>query len=92
MLRDNLREIAVPCELFQDAGGCFLGLFVSGGAGLEAVGLSFGRVCCLRREAGLEEGEAVRRPGDEDQWVSRRPPHQLPSSEAPKKTKLSIIM
>jgi hypothetical protein len=35
-------------------------------------GLSHGRVCCLRNEAGLndkEEEDAARRPGDEDQWV-----------------------
>ena len=31
---------------------------------------SRGRVGCLRRDAGLDEIEAARSPGDEDQWVS----------------------
>jgi hypothetical protein len=78
--------MAAPWESFQvvdpPAGGCFFGLLVSiEGEDVELAWarrfgedplavLSLGSVCCLRSEEGLEDVEAVRRPGDEDQCIS----------------------
>jgi hypothetical protein len=76
MLLESLRETADPPELDQAiggelTGGGFLGLVVSEEEGwLPMSRLSLGRVFCRRREAGLDEVDAVSRPGDEDQLVS----------------------
>ena len=77
MLLESLRERADadPPEFDQviggeATGGGFLGLVVSEAGELPRFCLSLGSVCCRRSEAGLDEVDAVRRPGDEDQLVS----------------------
>ena len=76
MLLESLRETADPPEFDQaiggelTTGGCFLGLVVSEEGGLPMFCLSLGKVFCRRSEAGLDEVDAVSRPGDEDQLVS----------------------
>ena len=75
MLLESLRETADPPEFDQviggelTLGGGFLGLVVSE-EGLPMFCLSLGSVFCRRSEAGLDEVDAVSRPGDEDQLVS----------------------
>lgn len=79
IVRESLRE-AVPCDA-HDVGrlplpGALRGLaMVSPGIDIGADPdpgsgfLSLGRVFCRLRDDGLEEMEAVRRPGEEDQRV-----------------------
>lgn len=78
MLLESLRERAdVDPPEFDQAiggeltlGGGFLGLVVSEAGGFPRFCLSLGNVFCRRSEAGLDEVDAVSRPGDEDQLVS----------------------
>ena len=80
MLLESLRERAEadPPEFDHviggevTVGGGFLGLVVSEAGELTRFCLSFGSVCCRRSEEGLDEVDAVSRPGDEDQLVSSR--------------------
>jgi len=76
ILLESLREMADPPEFDQaiggevTLGGGFLGLVVSEAGELPRFCLSLGSVFCRRSEAGLDEVDAVSRPGDGDQLVS----------------------
>lgn len=76
MLLDSRRETAEPPEFDQviggelTLGGGFLGLVVLEVGESPRFCLSLGRVCCRRSEAGLDEVDAVSRPGDGVRWVS----------------------